>query len=68
MQLAVFDVEHPGQSKVVAGFLDADVNGLWWVNDERIVFNAIDRDSGMIFRPTAPGCGPSTATAADSVS
>jgi hypothetical protein len=55
LQLAVFDVENPGQSKVVAGFLDADVDGLWWLNDERIVFNAIDRDSGMIFRPTAPG-------------
>ena len=26
VQLAVFDVENPGQSKVVAGFLDADVN------------------------------------------
>ncbi len=54
-QLAVFDVENPGQSKVVAGFLDADVYGLWWVNDERIVFNSIDRDSGRIFEPSAPG-------------
>jgi len=55
VQLAVFDVENPGQSKIVAGFLDADVDGVWWVNDERIVFTAIDRDSGTIFRPTAPG-------------
>ena len=55
VQLAVFDLENPGQSKVVAGFLDADVNRLWWVNDERIVFDAIDRDSGKIFGPTAPG-------------
>ena len=55
VQLAVFDLENPGQSKVVAGFLDADVNGLWWVNDERIVFDAIDRDSSKIIGPHRAG-------------
>ena len=55
VQLAVFDLENPGQSKVVAGFLDADVYRVWWVNDERIVFDAIDRESSKIIGPTAPG-------------
>jgi dipeptidyl aminopeptidase/acylaminoacyl peptidase len=53
VQLAVLDIENLGPPKVVAGFPDADVSGLWWVNDERIVFSAIDRDSDST--QTAPG-------------
>jgi dipeptidyl aminopeptidase/acylaminoacyl peptidase len=54
VQLAILDLENLGQSKVVAGFQDADINNLWWVNDERIVFDVIDRASGT-FWPLAPG-------------
>jgi len=54
VQLAVLDLENLGSSKVVAGFGDGDINNLWWVNDERIVFDAIDRESGTS-RPLAPG-------------
>jgi len=54
VRLAVLDLENLGSSKVVAGFGDGDINNLWWVNDERIVFDAIDRESGAS-RPLAPG-------------
>src|SRR5207249_3464883 len=54
VQLVVLDLENLGQSKVVAGFQDADIYRCWWVNDQRIVFDAIDRQSGTS-RPLAPG-------------
>jgi dienelactone hydrolase len=54
MQLAVFDLENLGQSRVLAGFRDADINEIWWVNDQRLVFDTIDRDPS-IGRPLAPG-------------
>jgi dipeptidyl aminopeptidase/acylaminoacyl peptidase len=54
VQLVVLDLENLGQSKVVAGFQDADIYGYAWVNDQRIVFDAIDRQSGTS-RPLAPG-------------
>jgi dipeptidyl aminopeptidase/acylaminoacyl peptidase len=44
--LAVFDLENWGQARVVAGFSDADVLSFEWVNDERLVFNIIDREVG----------------------
>ena len=53
-QLIVLDLENLGQSKLVAGFEDADINSYEWVNDERIVFDVIDRQSGTS-RPLAPG-------------
>ena len=54
--LWVLDLENLGQSKVVAGFDDADINNYEWVNDQRIVFDVIDLQSGSnIFNPRAPG-------------
>jgi hypothetical protein len=54
VQLVVLDLENLGQSKVVAGFNDADIYRYAWVNDQRVVFNVIDRQSGTS-RPLAPG-------------
>ena len=54
MQLAILDLENLGPPKVVAGFNDADVYNYHWVNDERLVFDAIDHQSGA-GRPLAPG-------------
>jgi dipeptidyl aminopeptidase/acylaminoacyl peptidase len=54
VQLAVFDLENNGQARIVAGFRDADVSRIWWVNDQRIVFDAIDREPS-VSRPLAPG-------------
>jgi len=53
-QLAVLDLENLGQSKVVAGFSDVDIFDYQWVNDQRLVFNVDDRQSGT-GRPLAPG-------------
>ncbi len=44
--VAVFDLENWGQARVVAGFSDADVDEFHWVNDERLVFDVIDREAG----------------------
>ena len=54
IQLAVLDLELPGPPKVVAGFNEVDVYSYQWVNDQRLVFDAIDRRSGAS-RPMAPG-------------
>ena len=53
-QLVVFDLENLGQPKQVAGFDHVDIYSYQWVNDERIVFDVIDRESGT-GRPLAPG-------------
>ncbi len=54
--LWVLDLENLGQSKVVAEFDDADIGDYEWVNDQRIVFDVIDLQSGSnIFNPRAPG-------------
>ena len=56
VNLWVLDLENVGQSKVVAGFSDADINNFEWVNDRRIVFDAIDLQSGSnLISPRAPG-------------
>ena len=54
VQLAVLDLENLGESKIVAGFNDADIYSYQWVNDERVVFDVTDRQSGTS-RPLAPG-------------
>ena len=53
-QLFVLDLENLGQSKHVAGFDNVDIYNYQWVNDQRIVFDVIDRESGA-GRPLAPG-------------
>ena len=53
-QLAVFDLGDPGQSKVVVGSGNIDVNRIGWVNDERIVMDTVDPEPSA-FRPHAPG-------------
>jgi dipeptidyl aminopeptidase/acylaminoacyl peptidase len=53
-QLVVLDLENLGQLKHVADFQDADIYSYQWVNDERIVFDVSDRESGA-GRPLAPG-------------
>jgi hypothetical protein len=53
-QLVVFDLENLGQPKQVAGFDHVDIYSYQWVNDERIVFDVIDRESGA-GRPLSPG-------------
>jgi len=37
---AVIDLAQPEQHKVVADFANADVNAVYWVNDERLLFTA----------------------------
>lgn len=44
MNLAVLNLSPLGKPKVIAGFDDADVRNLNWVNDERIVYSALNRD------------------------
>ncbi len=43
MQLAVVEIE-TGTAKNAAGYETMDVNGIQWINDERLVFNIVDRD------------------------
>ncbi|MBT9456627.1 MAG: S9 family peptidase [Burkholderiaceae bacterium] len=52
--LVVMDLEQPGPLKAVGAFRDSDVNRIWWVNDERLVFDAIDRKPRRD-GPTIPG-------------
>jgi len=44
-QLAVMDLAPPRQLRVVAGFNDADVRDVHWVNDNRLVFTIDDLQS-----------------------
>jgi acetyl esterase/lipase len=40
LALAVVDLVQPGEPKVIAGFNDADVHQVLWVNDRRLVYQA----------------------------
>ena len=42
-QLAVFDIDNPRSAKLLAGVDKVDVYQVCWVNDQRLVFNVIDR-------------------------
>ncbi len=53
--LAVFDLRNWGQAGVAAGFGDADIRSFAWVNDERLVFDVIDRESGGGDQPFGAG-------------
>jgi dipeptidyl aminopeptidase/acylaminoacyl peptidase len=52
--LAVQDLEQGGPPKAVGAFPDNDINRIWWINDERLVFDAFDRDPPRD-RPVRPG-------------
>ena len=45
--VVVADVKTPDKRVGVAQFKDADVRGVWWVNDRRLIFNAIDYQSAL---------------------
>ena len=45
--LAVADVDNPTRFRGIAQFEDADVRSLRWVNDQRLVFDAVDLQSGL---------------------
>ncbi len=44
MALVVIDLAELGQSRMVAAFSDADVRWVWWVNDDRLVFDLTNHD------------------------
>lgn len=46
VQLATLDPSDFAKSRIVAGFSDADVRSIEWVNDRRIVFTAYDASAG----------------------
>ena len=52
--LAVVDVETMG-FKVVANFSDADVGAFEWLNNDRLIFDSVDRGLGEGQRELAPG-------------
>jgi dipeptidyl aminopeptidase/acylaminoacyl peptidase len=45
--LAIADAATPTKRVGVAQFDDADVGRVWWVNDKRVLFTAIDYQSGL---------------------
>jgi len=45
--LAVADVDNPTRFRGIAQFEDADVRSFRWVNDQRLVFDAVDLQSGL---------------------
>lgn len=53
-QLLVLDVEKQ-TAKVIASYTDADVDRFDWVNDERLVYTAADRQAGQGDQITGPG-------------
>ncbi|HZA97031.1 MAG TPA: S9 family peptidase [Burkholderiaceae bacterium] len=46
VQLAVIDPSDFSKSRIVAGFSDADIQSLTWVNDRRLVFSVYDASAG----------------------
>jgi len=44
-RLGVMDLDPVGQARVVAGFGDADITSVLWVNDDRLVYEAFRRGS-----------------------
>lgn len=53
--LFVFDLSKAGQVVRVAQFSDVDVRGVVWVNEERLLFSAIDLSEGSGRIDAAPG-------------
>ncbi|MDB5755861.1 MAG: dipeptidyl aminopeptidase [Massilia sp.] len=52
--LAVVDLSN-GSAKIVAGFTDSDVGQFAWVNDERLLYNTLDKELGVGDMYNAPG-------------
>lgn len=44
-QLAILNLEPPRQFKTVAGFANADIRQVYWVNNDRLVYTATDLQS-----------------------
>jgi len=44
LSLVVLDLDDLKKSKIVAGYADADIQGVEWVNDDRLVFHLSDPD------------------------
>lgn len=61
--LAIVDIADPSKSKVVAAYSNADIVGVQWVNDERLVYRVFDqqearanqRDGAGLFAVDADG-------------
>ena len=53
--LAVIDLDAKEQPTIVANFAGADVRSFDWVNDDRLVFNLIDLQSGFGDQKFGPG-------------
>jgi acetyl esterase/lipase len=47
MQLAIFDLHDLTRFNIVASYLNADVIDVDWVNDDRLVYRVIDRQSAF---------------------
>ena len=45
--LALADAATPQKRIGVAQFSDADIQNVWWINDDRLAFNAIDYQSAL---------------------
>lgn len=45
--LAVVDISDPGKSKVVASYTNADITGVYWVNDERLIYHIRDQKEAL---------------------
>jgi len=64
--MVVVDIADPSKSKVVAAYSNADIVGVQWVNDERLVYRVIDqqealanqRDGAGLFAVDADGKSP----------
>lgn len=64
--LAIVDIADPSKSKVVAAYSNADILGVQWVNDERLIFRVLDqqearanqRDGAGLFAVDADGKEP----------
>jgi dipeptidyl aminopeptidase/acylaminoacyl peptidase len=53
--LAVMRLAPPWNTQVIAGFADADVDAIRWVNDERLVFRTSNRDLELGDQQQLPG-------------
>ena len=53
--LAVIDLDGKSAPAIVASYSDADVRSFNWVNDERLVYNIIDFQSGGRTNDSDPG-------------
>lgn len=53
--IMTFDLDAKGKALETARFADADVRSLYWVNDERLVFDLVDLEGGSGSQRFAPG-------------